>query len=131
MADIEDKPDFDLSLEDELKKAFMSSGNESELYAFARSLFGDITTKTDIPRQDDKVMQIIRIIYFAKECERFEISSTIPKLSDIVRDIILENYYKLRLSVERKSRKEAFTFLNRTLTKEDNGESWFKRVFTK
>lgn len=123
-----DEIKVDTDIQNELEKVFSASSQNSELFKFAKELYDDIRTKTDIPYRNDMLLKIIKLIYYAKECERFEVTENIPKLSDIINNIILENYYKLSISVGRKGRIEAFTFLNGTRTTEDKQDGFLKRL---
>lgn len=118
----------DSSVEKTLDSLLKPENQQSDLFKFAREMYDDIRTKTDIPDKNDMLMRIIKVIYYAKECERFEVTDNIPKLSELIHLVILENYYKLSISSKRKGRLEAFTFLNGTRSTESKDEGFFKRL---
>lgn len=121
---MEDKVDNEPDIT--LKDLMSSSTNDDQLFKFAKDLYDGIETKTDIPFKN--INLIIKLIFFADECKRYEIDTEQESIYDIVKDTILYNYYRLNISKSRLGRKEAFTFLNGTRTKENDDSGIFKRI---
>jgi len=115
-------------MSNELDDLLNPVNSESEIYKTVKEFFSsngdtDIRTKTII--QDLMIPKVIRAIYFARECERFEKYSNLPKVSDIVKQIILDNYYTLKISVKGKGREQFFKFASGHTTEEK--ESRFQK----
>jgi len=117
-------------MSNELDKLIAPSDSESEVYKTVKEFFAsigdtDIRTKTILP--DLMITKIIRAIYYANECARFETSDEVEKVSDIVRKTILDNYYTLKISVKGKGREQFFKFASGHSDNEK--ESKFKNMF--
>ena len=100
--------------DDMLKDILKSADDNSEMFILMKEFFKstgetDIRTKTEIPEKH--INKIIRLKYYAEECKRYEISDEIPKISDLVDKIILENFYTLRISKKGKGREQFFSVI--------------------
>ena len=60
-----DEIKVDTDIQNELEKVFSASSQNSELFKFAKELYDDIRTKTDIPYRNDMLLKIIKLIYYA------------------------------------------------------------------
>lgn len=111
-----------------LSDLFKSSSGNAELLNAIEKFYDEIETKTDI---DDKyIIEIIKVIYYGEETKQFEIDDSLPKVSDIIKNTILLNYYRLRISRKREGRKEAFQFFTGTKTQEED-KGFFKGLLSR
>ncbi len=115
-----------LDIDESLKSLFKPNDSNSELFKAVTTFYDEIETKTDITNAN--VQQIIKLVFFGDESKRFELDDKMPKISSIIDSVILYNYYRLRISVGRKGRNEAFTFFNGSRSNENKDEGFLKRV---
>lgn len=103
----------------DLDNLLKQNDEQSELNKTVKEFFKsegetDIRTKTILSMKDNPVVQkIIRAIYYARECERFESFEYLPKITDIVHKVILDNLYTLNISVKGKGREQFFEYANK------------------
>ena len=110
----------------DLSQLIKPNDTNSELFKAVTTFFEGIETKTDI--ENKHVNQIIKLIFFGEEVKRFEINDELPKLSQIINEQILKNFYKLRVSTQRKGRTDAFTFFNGTRQTNTEETGLLKRI---
>jgi hypothetical protein len=116
------QPQFSADVMDNLLGTNTNDDNKYK-YIVAKEFYNsdnietDIRAKTDLPNK--MVMQIIKLHVFETECARFEVNKELPKVSEIVNEVILDNYYTLRISVGRAGRDEFFRFLTNGAVKPD------------
>lgn len=123
---IDNNPILDNAISDldnmDLDNLFKVSSPDSEFYkALSKFFDDDIRAKTDI--KNNKIMTVIKLLYYKKECEVNEINE-IPEIIDI----ILDHYYYLNISSDRKGRKEFFNALMAKMQPEQKS-SILDRIF--
>lgn len=89
----------------DLDNLFKVSSPDSEFYkALSKFFDDDIRAKTDI--KNSRIITVIKLLYYKEEC----IANDIEDIPEII-DIILDHYYYLNISSDRKGRKEFFNAL--------------------
>lgn len=89
----------------DLDNLFKVSSPDSEFYkALSKFFDDDIRAKTDI--KNPRIITIIKMLYYKEEC----LANDIQDIPEII-DIILDHYYYLNISSDRKGRKEFFNAL--------------------
>lgn len=88
-----------------LDDLFKVSSPDSEFYkALSKFFDDDIRAKTDI--KNPRIITVIKLLYYKEEC----LANDIEDIPEII-DIILDHYYYLNISSDRKGRKEFFNAL--------------------
>lgn len=83
---------------------------EEQIFKAIDKFYEDIQTRTDI--SPNKIMQIIKLQFYAEMLKEYlkngdvDLKKVYEKL-----DLVLEHYFKLRISASRKGRSEFFTTL--------------------
>ena len=89
----------------DLDNLFKVSSPDSEFYkALSKFFDDDIRAKTDI--KNPRIITVIKLLYYKEEC----LANDIEDIPEII-DIILDHYYYLNISSDRKGRKEFFNAL--------------------
>jgi len=101
----------------------LNSEEQSEFFKTLNQMYEGIETKTEIP--DKELKLIVRYIYYAERVNEYS-PETAKKLLKI-----LNEYYHLLISKERKGRKELFETLTLGGQKasEENRSGFFSRLF--
>jgi len=101
----------------------LNSEEQSEFFKTLNAMFEGIETKTEIPEKELKL--IIRYIYYTERVHEYS-PQTAQRLLKI-----LNEYYHLLISKERKGRKELFETLTLGGQKasEENRTGFFSRLF--
>jgi len=101
----------------------LNSEEQSEFFKTLNAMFEGIETKTEIPEKELKL--IIRYIYYTERVHEYS-PQTAQRLLKI-----LDQYYHLLISKERKGRKELFETLTLGGQKasEENRTGFFSRLF--
>ena len=101
----------------------LNSEEQSEFFRTLNEMYEGIQTKTDIP--DKEIKMIVRYIYYIERINEYSPESAKKLLK------ILDEYYHLLISKERKGRKELFETLTLGGQKasEENRTGFFSRLF--
>lgn len=100
------------------------SSTEEQIYKVVKEFFsikGDTDIRTKTVLQRNMVGNVIRAIFYAKECLRFEKYDNLPKISELVKEVILENLYTLNISINGMGRKQFFSFASDKKVEEKQG----------
>jgi len=101
----------------------LNSEEQSEFFKTLNAMYEGIQTKTDIPEKELKL--IVRYIYYTERVYEYS-----PQTAERLLKI-LDEYYHLLISKERKGRKELFETLTLGGQKasEENRSGFFSRLF--
>ena len=107
--EVKQNPEFANAMNDlnnmDLDNLFKVSSPDSEFYkALSKFFDDDIRAKTDI--KNPRIITVIKLLYYKEEC----LANDIEDIPEII-DIILDHYYYLNISSDRKGRKEFFNAL--------------------
>ena len=111
-----------------LKDLFSSKSDDEEKYKAVKEFFSSSSENTDLRTKtiirDNSINLILKLKLLGEESKQFEIKDSEYTMDKLINDILLENYFTLRISLKGEGRKQFFSVIGGDL-KEEKKRKWF------